>query len=455
MTTTPYPHQIAGADRVNRPRHLGGFEGRALIADTMGLGKSFTSLLAARNAGWFPLVVVCPASLKYNWLRECQKHLGLRAEVLSGTRAPSNRLGLRNPSPPPIQVVNYEILDAWMTHLQLLEPKLVIVDEGHYLSNRESQRSVLVRELCSDVPNVLVLSGTPLPNRPSDLWNVLNLIRPDLYPDFFSFALAHCQLKKEYGVWNYRGAKDLPKLHADLTSNLMIRRRREDVINDLPPMQRHVLPIPLDDQSKYETEIDQVVRRLGAGASRAEALTQLNALRQSVGESKIPAVIQWIDDFLQESDGKVLVFGIHHAILEALHSRYKKNSVLLYGKKNHAERQRDEEAFQRNPNIRILFGNIHACGVGLNLTAADTVAVVEFPWRPSDLEQAMGRCYARVGDMHGADIYYLVGMGTVEEYMVELLQKKQGIADEAIDGREGASDFNISDKLIEKIRGTT
>ena len=222
---------------------------------------------------------------------------------------------------------------------------------------------------------------------------------------------------------------------------------------DLPPLRRYVLPIPIEDRDKYLESVRALLAeiRLG-GTGKADALTHITALAQQVGKQKLPFVCQWIDSFLAESDGKLLVFGIHHEVLEYLHRKYKHNSVLIYGKRDHAKRLRDEDSFQKDSRVRLNFLNIHAGGVGLNLTAAHTAAVIEFPWRPMDLEQAISRGYARVGDIHGLDAYYLVGVGTIEEHIVRLLQKKQDISDQVIDGAAGISDFNISDQLYEMLR---
>lgn len=450
MITTPFPHQLSGAALINGP-----FKGRALLADNMGLGKSLTSLIAAKNAGAFPLVVVAPAGLKENWRRECSTHLNLRAEVLEGMSAPSNREGLRLAVHAPVQIINYEILSPWMTHLQLLNPGMVVFDEGHYLSNRSSLRSHYARELSEEIGRVLILTGTPLPNRPADLWNLLNIIRPDLYGDFHSYAFEYCGMKKRYGQWDFSGATNLDELHKRLTKDLMVRRRREDVIDSLPPMRRIVTPIPLKDRTGYEEGVRALLAEFRFGdRAKAAAMTMLTSLSQTVGMEKLPFVFDWIDAFLANTDGKLLCFGIHHAVLEALHARYPKESLLLYGNTPQAKRLRDEQAFQTDPRRRIYFLNIHAGGVGLNLTAADTVAFVEFPWRPADLEQAAARCYARVGDLHGCTTYYLVGLGTVEEYKIELLQRKQGIAEAVVDGMVGASDFDLATQLLEHLRGT-
>lgn len=444
--SVPKEHQTEAARAI-----VDKFGGRALLADSMGLGKSLTSLLATVRASAFPVVVVCPAGLKHNWQRECTKHLGLRSDILSGTKAPSNRAESRTSDVAPVQIINYEILNTWMTRLQLIEPKMLIVDEGHNLSNRNSQRSRYVRELAADIPNVIVLSGTALPNRPADLWNILNLVRPELYGDFFAYALKYCELKKEYGFWNYRGASDLPGLHAELTDRLMIRRRREDVIKDLPEMQRTVLPIPISDRAAYKEKVRALLSAFRDQSAKKPAMSMLGDLLVDVGQRKLSFVRDWIDDFLKGTDEKMLVFGIHHDVLEDLHRHYRKQSVLIYGKTSQARRNSDEHAFQNDPKVRLLFGNIHASGVGLNLTAATTVAFVELPWRPADLEQAAARCYARLGDMHGASVYYLVGLGTIEEHMIQLLQKKQDIADQVIDGRPGVSDFDLADQLLDHL----
>ena len=128
MNTKPYPYQREGADFVRDK------DGVALIADEMGLGKSLQALLAAHENGWWPVVVVCPASLKWQWARECSHHFNLRSEVLSTTKA--DRRPVR---PPPVSIINYDILGAWLPYLRKLKPKFVILDEADYLQGRRTR----------------------------------------------------------------------------------------------------------------------------------------------------------------------------------------------------------------------------------------------------------------------------------------------------------------------------
>jgi SNF2 family DNA or RNA helicase len=136
--TKPFPHQITGVNQICD------FEGRALVADEMGLGKSFESLLYSEIEDLQPIVIVCPASIKWNWQHECATHIGIRAEVLEGTKPPKGKL-LTSPQ---IVIINPDILKAWFRFLRNLKPRLIIWDECHYFSNPRAQRSKLMKRLC-------------------------------------------------------------------------------------------------------------------------------------------------------------------------------------------------------------------------------------------------------------------------------------------------------------------
>lgn len=456
MKTYPYDYQVVGAMRIQR------FKGRALLADPMGTGKTATALLYLENNPHLrPAVVICPASLKYNWEAEAYKHLGWRAVVCGGTRPPRMH-GL----PAPLYVVNYDVLGqkasaksgpGWFQHLKALDPKAVIIDECQAISSLKAKRTRWVRLFAKGIPSVVALSGTPLTNRPFELFSVLNLIRPDLFPSFRSYADRYCNPRMKPWGMDYSGASHLDELHRKLTDVLMIRRRKEDVLGHLPPKTRTVTAVPITDQRQYKQAQDNYVRWLLENrpdkmhaASRAMRLTQINVLKQLCGTLKLPSVMEWIDTFLEESDEKLVAFAVHHAVLDALQERYKKSCVRVDGTMESRARQNSVDAFQNNPRIRVFLGNIQAAGKGLTLTAARTVVFAEMGWTPGEHAQSEDRCH-RIGTTGNVQIHYLCAKGTIEERLARLIQDKQSVLSATLDGGVVAGDIDVFDLLCDEL----
>jgi len=289
----------------------------------MGLGKTIQALWYFKRNKKSPVVVICPASLKYNWAREAAVHIRERAEILEGTKPPKKKVFKQNP----FVIINYEILGPWLDYLIDLDPQLVILDECQYIKNRRAKRTRYVKQLVKGVPHVLALSGTPLTNRPAELWTTLNIIRPDLFKSFMSYALEYCNARRTPWGWEYKGAKNLDKLHDILTENCMVRRRKVDVLKDLPAKSRHVVSVPLENRHEYdEAEEDLILwlskysKRKANNAARAERLVKMGYLKRLAATLKLKAVTDWIDRFLEETDEKLVVFAIHRDIIKSLRS---------------------------------------------------------------------------------------------------------------------------------------
>jgi SNF2 family DNA or RNA helicase len=170
-------------------------------------------------------------------------------------------------------------------------------------------------------------------------------------------------------------------------------------------------------------------------------------------ELKLPSVFTWIDNFLAESDEKLVVFGVHHKILIPLYQRYKKISVLINGQVTGKDRQRAIDKFQHDKRCRFLFGNYRAAGVGADHTAASTGISVELPWTPAEAIQGEDRL-SRIGQRLPVNFFYLVAKGTIEERHCELLQKKQSeILDPVLDGKKNKRDFSIYEQLEKELIG--
>lgn len=448
MTTKPYAYQSDGALQIER------FGGRALLADEQGLGKTLTSLLwARRNPEARPAVVVCPASVKYNWQAEALRHFGLRADVLEGTRPPAQSLA----GAAPLLVLNYEIVGAWLKHLKALRPRLVILDEAQAVCNRKAQRSKNAKALCEGVPHVIALSGTPLVNRPAELWQVLNLVRPDLFPKFWPFAQRYAGPELKRWGWTFNGATNLDELNKILRETVMIRRLKKDVLRELPPKRRASVTLPLAGPQEYLRAernflnwLNAIDAARAARASRAEQVARLTYLRCLVGRLKLPAVFQWIDDYLEGCDDKLVVFGVHKEVLGPLAQRYQGECVTVDGSVVGRNRQKAVDRFQADPNTRLFFGNIKAAGKGLTLTAAPAVAMVEFPWTPGDLAQAEDRIH-RIGQTREACIYFLTAKDTVEDKLVRVIGRKQAVLDQTLDGLPAGESLDLFDLLAREM----
>lgn len=448
--TVPYPYQIEGVKRITT------FKGRALLADDMGLGKTLQSLLYIRdNPTIRPVIVICPASLKWNWEREAAMHVQMRAEILEGIHPTEGEIKY----PHKMVIVNYDILWPWMEYLKGLKPKLIIIDECQALMNRSTKRTKAVRYLCKGVPHVIALSGTPLTNRPAELWPTLNIIRPDIFPSFYPFGMKYCGARRAPWGMEYKGATRLKELHSLLNTNLMIRRRKQDVLKELPEKIRSVslchLGSNYHEYDKARREFINWLRSLDPpgnvrAAEKAERLVQIGHLKRLAGLLKLPLVLDWIDSFLREQDGKLVLFAIHRRVIEKIQKRYRSLCVKVDGSTIGKKRQEAVERFQKNPSVRLFIGNVKAAGTGINLTAASTVVFAEIGWTPGEHTQAEDRIH-RIGQKNSANIYYLIAHDTIEENLLRIIQEKQGVLSSTLDGSKQINNLDIYDRLTKEI----
>lgn len=453
--TIPYPFQRSGVRQVHR------FGCRALLADEMGLGKSLSALLVMqRHPEMRPVVVICPAIVKYHWQREASVHVGMAAEVLDGTKAPKDRPLVR----PEFVIINYDILWPWMKFLKWLKPELVIVDESQAIMSLHSKRTKGVLELCNPkkgrkVPYVVALSGTPLTNRPAELWPTLHLLRPDIYKNPYKFYHRHCSPKRMPWGWTFKGATRLKELHTNLLKTCLIRRRKEDVLEQLPPNQKIVQPIEITDRKQYEQAKNDFLKWLvesqgeekASKAAKAERLVWKGYLLRLIGQLKVKSVLAWIDNFLETSDGKLIVFGIHKEnVLHKIKEAYADNSVLITGDVSPPKRQILIDQFTQSKKHRLFIGNIVAGGVGWNGTVATDVAFAEFGWVPGALNQAGDRV-SRIGQTKQTRSWYLVANDTLEVDLLALLSEKQKTISTVLDGKGKGDNFSVFDEFCQQL----
>lgn len=430
----------------------------ALLGDDMGLGKTLQALwlLKRSKAGpMLPALVVCPASVKYSWEHSALQHVGLRSQVLEGRTPPSGRTLV---APVDLLVINPDILTGWLPWLRRLGLNTVVLDECQYFQNPRAKRTKAALDLCREVPYKLALSGTPLTNRPAELWPVLHMLRPDLWPSFLAFAHRHCDPKKKKWGWVYQGAERIPELNRQLRENVMVRRMKKDHLPGLPDKVRSVTPMDISDRAEYNAANGDFLKWLAntqgkhvaRKAKKAEQIARIGYLLRLTARLKARAVVEWANMWLEANPGeKLVLFAIHKKMIQVLQRRIGAKSVTVDGSVTGRRRSLAVQQFRNDPGTRVFIGNIKAAGTGLDglQGVCNTLAFAELWWRPGDHVQAEDRIY-RIGSTETAWIYYLVAGGTIEEKLAKILQEKQKVIHGVLDGEALIDSIDILDQLM-------
>ena len=425
--------------------------GRALLADEMGLGKTIQAIAyMTLQPEQRPAIVIVPASLKLNWEREIKKWMPEETTQVifgCGKELAGN-----------IIIINYDILGKYTDAIRALNPQLVILDEVHYTKSMKAKRTKAVRDICKGVKHIIALSGTPIINRPVEFYNILSLLAPQMFNSFYRFAQEFCAPSANRFGTEYKGASNTEKLNDILKKSFMIRRLKKDVLKDLPAKVRTVIPLEIDNRRDYDKAAEDLIEWLESigedgkaqRAARAEAIVRTNVLKQLITTGKLSSVAEWIENFIQEE--KLVVFCYHHAAIDLLMEKFGDCAVKLDGRDDPKSRQFAIDEFQNNADIKLFVGNIQAAGVGITLTAASCTAFVELGWTSSEHMQAEDRVH-RIGQMaDSVSAYYLIGANTIEEDIVDLIQKKYKVISEILDGGMLKAEDSLFINFVEKLR---
>jgi SWI/SNF-related matrix-associated actin-dependent regulator of chromatin subfamily A-like protein 1 len=425
-----YPYQKQGVAFIENKK------GKCLIADEMGLGKTIQALAWLQlHPELRPVVIVVPAVAKLNWKNEALKWVSNpNIEILSG----------KNPHPitGKIIIINYDIVDTWVRELLKQMPQVLILDECHYLKNNNTKRTKACKKLTKNISYLIGLTGTPIVNRPLEILNIVNMIDLNIFPSRWQFLMQYCGAKHNGYGWDFSGASNTKELHEILTSTCMIRRKKKNVLKELPDKIYTSIPFEIDNKKEYSEArknlIDWIKQTKGKEkaekASNAEKFAKFNYLKQLAVKGKMKGMIDWILDFLQNSDEKLGIFTWHTQTLKTLCDEIGKHYSVVYidGSVPMGKRQKAQDDFQ-NGNTRAFIGQIKAAGTNLTLTAASHCIVTEFPWTPGDLQQAIDR-FHRIGQKNAVNVYYHVAMNTIEEELIQIIDKKTKVLDAVHDG---------------------
>lgn len=427
--------------------------GRAIIGDEMGLGKTVQALGYIHYNTKRPALIICPASLKMNWKKEAEAWIpNVKAKIVINSKK------FKFDDNEDVVIINYDLLNKFEKELMELKPKIVIIDECHSIKSSKTKKTKAALNITKNAEHIIALSGTPAVNRPVELYNTINLVDPYLFPSFFKFALKFCGAKHTGFGWNFSGSSNTDELN-EILKTIMIRRKKIDVLSDLPEKRRSIISIDIDNEKEYREAEKDIVKYVsekngyeaGKKAKKAKALVMISNLRQLAARGALANSFEWIDNFIEGSDQKLVIFAVHKEIIDKVMNRYKDISVKIDGSVKDEFRDDIVTQFQENPNVRIFVGNIKAAGVGLTLTAASNVVFLELPWSPGLLFQAEDRCH-RYGQKSAVNIWYLIAQNTVEETFAKMIDSKRKILEEIFDGKTTDAEKNIFDNLINSFK---
>ena len=428
-----YPHQVEGVGFLLGRR-------RAILADDMGLGKTRQSIVAMTEATpGGPYLVVCPASVKHNWARE----IGF---AFAGFDPPD--VHVIGPGPVPNggfdgwAIINYDLLKRHIDALVDLPFEGLVFDEAHYLKNHRTQRSRLSRRLVEDStrgdPVIHVLTGTPLTNRPKDLFPLLQLVRHSLGRSFLSFAKRYCDgHKNDYGYWVTSGVSNVEELSVQL-QGIMLRRRKEDVL-DLPPKQRSWIDVEVEESIRED--LDRVVTWfLGTDNHFGGGPMSISRARRRLAVAKVPHTLEYVKGAVEQGE-KVVLFSCFTHATRRFAKALGEQAVVVTGEVPTSKRQAIIDRFQDDESIRVFIGQIQAAGIGINLTRARQVVFNDLDWVPANHWQAEDRTH-RIGQTGCVNVTYMVARGSLEEFIRTVLETKSRLIDDVVEGKALGEDMN-------------
>jgi SWI/SNF-related matrix-associated actin-dependent regulator 1 of chromatin subfamily A len=454
-----------------------------LLADSMGLGKTIQAI------GWInndpsieKVLIICPASLKWNWYFELQKWLTrkMSIQVVDGDIFNYDV---------DIVIINYNLLwrerFMWLIHGTVWG--LVVADECHNIKSPDAKQTKGVLGEWGGKPigrlgeeeshghypilasRKLLMTGTPLLNFPCELWTLCNYLWPRVFWSEYAFYTKYCGWTKANK--DKKGSTNPGELRGLLKREGFLRRLKSEVLKDLPPKSRQVITLPAPSSIKHTLDQENMVWSLSKESKEAVekaveasaiypddaeeiqalnkelrstlrdvsvAFPDISLMRKAAGLAKIPLAIDYIKSLLDGGVDKLVAFACHHEVLDEIVDGLKGYGCIGFDGRqgNMKERALIVERFQKDPNIRVFWGSIAAAGVGITLTAASTGVFVEGCWTPALMSQAEDRM-ARIGQKRNVHIVHLVFNDSLDSKMVLKTIAKQEVIDEVLDGKGG------------------
>ncbi|MFT2091744.1 DEAD/DEAH box helicase [Paraglaciecola sp. 2405UD69-4] len=458
-------YQLEGFDWASRLAHWGA---GACLADDMGLGKTLQALaILLSRAHQGPSLVIAPTSVCFNWQQEALKFTPtLNIKLFSDATSLQQRKALLDKlAPYDCVIISYGLLQRETQILKAVKWQSIVADEAQALKNPLTKRAKAAFALKGTFK--MITTGTPVENNLTELWSLFRFINPGLLGNIKRFG-ERFALPIENAKEDKLAARKASQGLKALIQPFILRRMKNQVLNELPPRTEITLPIQMSEQEMafYEAlrlnaidNISQSTQQPNAGSQRIKMLAELMKLRQAcchpklvMSETKLAsAKLAALDELLEElklNNHKALIFSqfVGHLQIIKEHVESKGFSYqYLDGSTPIKERPKRVNAFQSG-NSDLFLISLKAGGSGLNLTAADYVIHMDPWWNPAVEEQASDRAY-RMGQKRPVTIYRLIMQNTIEEKIVALHQHKRDLADKLLSGNQEASKLSVDDML--------
>ena len=434
--------------------------GNALLADEMGLGKTVQTLAyLSKEKNAFPALIVAPLVTLTHWQREIAKFLKKKSKngKINSNASPTStmiRIGKSGDiGNYDFYIINYELLHKRADDLAKLPIRSIVCDEVQHLRSKTTQKYAAVKQLAAteSVKYRVGLSGTPIYNRGSEIWPIVDILKPGLLGSFKEFCEYFCWVDEKGKAIVLDNKRDT--LRKQLTTHVMLRRKKSDVLKDLKDKVRHPEVIAADERF-YKSELDKIWKKLEEEQSYAETAFDKSASyhraieseRQAAGLAKLKHVVEFVNEVM-ETEESIVVFCHHKAIHTLLHeSLAEHNPSSIIGGQTLSARDNEIDRFQKG-QTRLMVAGLRAGNVGINLTKARYVIFAELDWSPAIHRQAEDRLH-RIGQKNTVFAYYLVGKGTLDEHVADILVDKAYEIDSILDAKTESFENKERAKLI-------
>jgi SWI/SNF-related matrix-associated actin-dependent regulator 1 of chromatin subfamily A len=419
-----------------------------ILADDMGLGKTTSTVIASLESDVKKILIVCPASLKINWMREIENYTDKTISIIEGKKWVDAEY----------VIVNYDILKNFHSTKKDEKSKivesnfdLIIMDEAHYIQNKKAQRTKIANDIVKKIGKIWLLTGTPMTSRPMNYFNLLDLVDSPVADNWMAYAIRYCEgYQFNVGnkkIWNVNGASNLEELR-DRTKPNVLRRLKEDVL-DLP--EKIITPIYLRLKSKdYENlmgEYYEWYENSDESTSLTVQFSKLMKVRQIIAEEKINNTIEVAENILNQGK-KVIIFTNFTDTLNKINDHFGKKSVKLDGKMSKTSRQHSVDEFQNNDKVTVFVGNLKAAGVGITLTSAEAVIMNDLSFVPSDHSQAEDRSY-RYGQKSNVSIFYPIFENSIESIIYDILSRKKHVFETVMGDNQNTE--SVAEQILNQI----
>lgn len=442
--------------------------GSAIIAHPPGKGKTICGIGFKEYKKLKTCLVICPAALKTNWARHIERLTGERAMLFSGSTPNEFDIFTMVSKTPSYCIINYDVVgkffelkeqtefstkttqrNYWVDLINAADFDLIILDESHRIKNVKSGRSQAARML--KAKHFICLTGTPVMNRPGELWAPLTLISPNEFPSYENF------------LYTYTYDGKTPKNSDLLRKTLRRMMFRKEPKNEITPIER------VDDFHELSPEARKIYEGIMAGIKETlnregeviksdtvtSILAQIMYCKQICSIDKVDRVADMAtnlaDEAAEEVNNKVLIFSQFKDTVYAISQRLGNEVVVITGDIEQNERTKIVDRFQTDPSVKFLVGTWQTMGEGLDMTKAGYVIFADLFWTPANHQQCEHRAYGRLNDMHSIVSYYCVADKTIENWIQDLLRAKLDIIGEVVDGVSDPSE-SIANNLIKLIR---